>query len=69
MHIPLMLRNMDELTFGSITDIFSVLRSIKGCKCYDNKLNDYAYTAVGSINYINTLYGQPISILVLRHFH
>lgn len=39
-----MLRNMDELTFGSITDTFNEVRiSIKGCKCYDNKLNDYVY--------------------------
>ena len=57
------------LEFSMVNGFVSVI-FIKTINCVGKPLDCHLkWLQVGSTNYVNTLYGQPISISVLRHFY
>ena len=56
----------DKLVFGNSINYFQWSISTKGFKMLWCLIK---WLLVGSTNYVNTFCGQPISILVLRHFY
>ena len=65
MHITSVM-GVDKLVFGSSVSYFQWSISVKGFKIFW-WLN--RWLCVDSTSYVNTLCGQPIIILILRHFY